>query len=37
MHLGGLAYLAHISSHTGMIGSERMNVLSKEGTSLVIT
>ena len=36
MHLGGLAYLAHVSSHTGLIGSERASVFVKEGISLDI-
>ena len=32
MHLGVLAYLAHVSSHAGVIGNERADTLAKEGT-----
>ena len=34
MHLGGLDYIAHVSSHTGVIGNERADALAKEDTYL---
>ena len=37
MHLGGLAYLALVSSHTGVIDNERAGALAKEGTTLNVT
>ena len=37
MKLGGLAYLAHVSSNTDVIGDERADALTKEGTSLNVT
>ena len=30
MHLGGLTYLAHVSSHSGVIGNERVMYLLKK-------
>ena len=37
MHLGGLAHLAHVSSHTDIIGNESADALSKEGTYSNVT
>ena len=37
MHLSGLACLAHVSSHTGLIGNERADALAKVNTSLDLT
>ena len=34
MHLGGLAYLAHVSFHTGVIDNEGAGALPKKDTSL---
>ena len=37
MHLGNFAYLAHVSSHTCVIRSARVDVFVTEGTSLDAT
>ena len=37
MHLVGLIYLTHISSHTGVTVNERADALDKEGTTLDVT
>ena len=36
MQLGDLAYLAHVSSHTGVNVNERADALAKEGTKIIL-